>query len=100
MEFSLTDLEMKAARALVQSCLDGMGGEHPLDLEDDEYTWVEPSDLVTSLNISKHQAAGLFSSLSEKKFLFDMGEPFDAFGDPQAHWVVATEGWRWIAKYW
>ena len=100
MSFNLTELETKAAITLVQACLDGMGGSRPSDLEYDEYTWVEPSDLTEGMNISKNQAAGLFSSLHDKGFIFRNGDQFDMFGNRQASWVVATEGWRYIDTIW
>ena len=100
MTFNLTDLETKAAMTLVQSCLDGMCGSRPSDLEDDEYTWVEPSDLTEGMNISRHQAAGLFSSLHDKGFIFKNDDQFDMFGNRQTSWAVATEGWRYIDTIW
>jgi hypothetical protein len=89
-EFDLTTKEFHAACVLMQQCLDGMGGSRPSDLEHDEFTWVYAQDLVT-VGYSKHEAAGLFSSLAGKSFL-EQNSPKD--------WVITTEGWRWMDTQW
>ena len=88
--FDLTEKEMAAARIFVQTCLDGMGGKRPGDLEYDEYTWIDANDLIQN-GYTRHEAAGLMSSLAEKGFI----EEFSA-----TEWVVATEGWRWMDTVW
>lgn len=98
--FDLTELETKAAIALVQACLDGMGGGRPSDLEYDEFTWVDTNDLTEGMDVTKHQAAGLFSSLHDKGFIFKNGDQFDTFGNRQASWAVATKGWKYIDTIW
>lgn len=95
--FDLTELETKAAVTLVQCCLDGMGGKRPSDLEDDEYTWADPVDLVSQMGISRHQSAGLFSSLSNKGFICDYGEDDSS---QKYNWYVTTAGWRWVDTIW
>lgn len=98
--FNLTEAEFAVARILVGECLDGMGGSRPADLEHDEYTWADPQDLVKGHGYTRHQAAGFFSSLSEKGFIEDYGDEKDMFGRPQAHWVVTTKGWKWMDTVW
>ena len=66
--FNLTEKEFKAARIFVETCLDGMGGKRPSDLEYDEYTWIDANDLISNGH-TRHEAAGLMSSLSEKGFI-------------------------------
>lgn len=88
--YSLTDKEFTAARAFVASCLNGMGGERPSDLANDEYTWIDLKDLLEA-GFSRHEAAGLMSSLSEKGFI-DECEP--------GQWIVATDGWQWMDSKW
>ena len=88
--FNLTEKEFKAARIFVETCLDGMGGKRPSDLEYDEYTWIDANDLISNGH-TRHEAAGLMSSLSEKGFIaeYDRGE-----------WIVQTAGWRWFDTVW
>lgn len=89
--FDLTDAELKVARILVQSCLDGMGGSRPSSLEHDEYTWIYPEDLYKHHGYSKHETAGFYSSLEKKDFISeaDKGE-----------WVVNTSAWQWMDTIW
>jgi len=87
--FDLTDKELAAARILVETCLSNMGGKRPLDLDADPYTWVSIEDL-TSKGYSKHEASGLFGSLSVKGFV--SGDPKDS--------AVTTEGYRWLDTVW
>lgn len=89
--FNLTANELKVARILVQSCLDGMGGSRPSDLEHDEYTWVYAEDLHKDHGYSKYEAAGYWSSLLDKGFIADMGD-----GD----FVVDTPAWKWMDTIW
>ncbi len=88
--FSLTDKETQALILFTQSCLDGMGGKRPSDLEDDTYTWISEKDLTRG-GFSKHQAAGLISSLSEKGVIYEY-EP--------NQWVLADEGFRFADTIW
>ena len=88
--YNLTPKEMQAALAFVDSCLRGMGGERPSDLESDEYTWISANDLVEQ-SWNKHEAAGLMSALSEKGFISEY-EP--------GQWIVETSAWRWIDTVW
>ena len=93
--FELTPKELSAARILVQSCLDNMGGKRPADLEQDEYTWVDLNDLMES-GLNRHEAAGVFGALVEKGFV---NGKINASGKPtDAH--VTTAGWRWMDTGW
>jgi hypothetical protein len=87
--FDLTPKEMTAARRFVQVCLHGMGGSRPSDLEQDEYTWVSLEDLLS--DFTRHEAAGLMSSLADKGFIFEYDKKT---------WVVDTDGWRWMDTVW
>ena len=88
--FDLTEKEERAAYFLVRSCVRNMGGKRPADLEHDEYTWVDAQDLV-SIGYTRHEAAGLFSSLADKGFIFE-SEPKE--------WAVNTPGWQWFDTIW
>lgn len=88
--FDLTDKEFKAAKLLVADCLSGMGGTRPADLADDEYTWTA-AEVLLEAGYSRHEAAGLFSSLAEKGFIFEY--------EPKS-WCVATQGWQWMDTVW
>jgi hypothetical protein len=90
--FDLTASEYLAARMLVQSCLDGMGGSHPRDLEHDEYTWTDVSDLYDNpYGWTKSQCQGFFGSLTAKGFVqeYDTDE-----------YIVGTEAWRSMVPGW
>jgi hypothetical protein len=88
--YDLTNKETKAAIALVSACLNAMGGTRPSDLQFDEHTWVELSDVMTA-GFSRHQAAGLMSSLCAKGFIseYEKGE-----------WIVNTHAWLWVDTIW
>lgn len=84
---NLTVKEQDALFELILVCLDGMGGNHPKDLFDDFYTWVEPKDLVgkSSENFTINQARGLFSSM-ERKGLID-----SEFNGPDQEWSLTED---------
>ena len=88
--FQLTENELKAAMVLVKSCLSGMGGKRPADLEHDEYTWVDANDLIKA-GWSKHEAAGTWGALLEKGIV----EVYS-----RTEWVLATDAWRWLDTVW
>jgi hypothetical protein len=90
--YDLTDNEFHAACVLVRSCFQGMGGSHPLDLEKDEYTWVNTKDLI-ALGWSMESAAGTFASLDHKGVIFD-------YEDGKGVWVLETRAWKWLATVW
>lgn len=97
--FNLTDAEFAVAHILVAECLNGMGGSRPADLEHDEYTWADAADLVKGYGYSKPQAAGFFSSLSDKGFL-ECWDDTDVFGKKKKQWIVVTKGWQWMDTEW
>ncbi len=97
--FNLTDAEFAVAHILVAECLNGMCGNRPSDLEHDEYTWADPNDLVKGYGYTSHQAAGFFSSLSDKGFI-SLYDDTDAFGKKRNVWVVETKGWQWMDTEW
>jgi len=88
--FNLTANEYAAARALVASCLNNMGGNRPSDLDNDPFTWIDAGDLI-SKGWTRHEAAGTLGALMEKGFVeeYDKGEL-----------VVTTAGYRWMDSQW
>lgn len=88
--FDLTANELRAALALVRTCLDGMGGSRPADLEYDEYTWVEAKDLQ-AYGYSRGEANSTFGSLEAKGMiqLYDKNT-----------WCLTTKAWRWLDTQW
>lgn len=88
--FALTHNEIRAAFILVSSCLAGMGGNRPGNLEDDEYTWIDIQDLMAK-GYSRHEAAGTFSSLDSKGVIseYDKNE-----------WILNTKAWQWLDTVW
>jgi hypothetical protein len=87
---NLTDNELKAALTLVASCLDGMGGNRPADLEHDEYTWIDAGDLMKA-GWNKNEAAGTLGALEAKGFTYE----YD-----RNQLVLATAAWRWLDTVW
>lgn len=86
---ALTDNELKALVALVQCCLDGMGGSRPADLEDDPYTWCDVLDLER-YGYNKYEAAGTYGALAEKGLIW-----IDDDGD-----IVQDASWRALDANW
>lgn len=88
--FNLTDNETRAALILVKSCLNGMGGSRPADLDDDPYTWVAPEDLMEE-GYSKNEAAGTWGALLEKGMIFE---------NDHNEWAMSEEGYRFLDTIW
>lgn len=88
--FNLTENETKVLIILTQSCLDGMGGKRPSDLEHDEYTWIEPSNLICH-GYTPKQCSGFWSSLIQKGVIEDWDD---------GEWVLATAAWRYADTIW
>jgi hypothetical protein len=88
--FELTANELRAALILVKSCLDGMGGSRPSDLDNDPYTWVETSTLIT-YGYSRHEAAGTWSSLADKGVIYEAD---------RNEWAMAEEAYRFLDTVW
>ena len=87
--FTLTANEYAAARALVASCLENMGGNRPSDLDNDPFTWIDAGDLIKA-GWTRHEAAGTIGALIEKGFVYDTGEGL----------AVSTKGYQWIDSQW
>lgn len=87
---NLTANELKAAMVLVGSCLDGMGGDRPADLADDEYTWVDAKTLQAE-GWTKGEANGTFGALKDKGFIVDYDKN---------EWALSTEAWMWLDTQW
>lgn len=62
MTTTFTQNEIDALKIIYANCLSGMGGETWEDLENDPYTWTDPSDLVGK-GWSTREAGGTFASL-------------------------------------
>ena len=73
----LTTKEREALRALVNECLENMGGQTIEDLEEDPFTWVTVQDLTGRTTFTTAQARGLFASLQVKGLLQDSGPDAD-----------------------
>jgi len=93
--FVLTANELNAAMILVKSCLYGMGGKRPSDLEHDEYTWVNPKDLIDA-GFSKHEAAGTWSALMDKGVV----QFWDETEERGKEYILATEAWKYLDTIW
>ncbi len=97
--FDLTEKELAVAVILTQSALDSCGGHRPSDFENDEHTWVHVNDLMDE-GYSDKEAAGFFSSLSDKGFIVD-NELGSTNRQPHlADWCIATPAWRWMDTIW
>ncbi len=88
--FLLTANEQRAALILVKSCLDGMGGERPSDLDSDPYTWVSAGDLQRA-GYSAPEAAGTIGALMAKGLVYDYDE---------GELVLSDEAYRYLDTIW
>lgn len=88
--FNLTANETRAALILVKSCLKGMGGSRPLDLDNDPYTWVDPQDLIDA-GYSRHEAAGTWGALVDKGVIYE----YD-----RNEYAMADDGYRFLDTIW
>lgn len=87
---NLTEGELKVAMILVKSCLNGMGGERPADLESDEYTWIDLGD-IRSEGYSLAEARGYWSSLTQKGFIDEIDD---------GEWALAAAAWKFLDTVW
>ena len=90
MAFNLTTTEEQAALVLVQSCLDGMGGQRPIDLDDDPFTWVWP-DVLLDNGWTRHEAAGTWNALLDKGVIYQHDEK---------DYVLSDDAYRWLDTIW
>lgn len=90
MTYNLTDNEIRAALILVKSCLRGMGGERPIDLDTDPYTWVSPDDLMAQ-GYTRHEAAGTWGALLDKNVVYE----YDT-----NEWAMADDAYRFLDTIW
>ena len=95
--YNFTQNEKLAALHLVDECLEGMGGDRPMDLESDPFTWCHV-DVLTSQGWSKHEAAGTYGALAEKKAIFiekDVSDHDGAWED-----TIRTDLYHWAESHW
>lgn len=90
--FKLTDLELSAARMLVDSCLDGMCGSCIEDLWDDLYTWCESKDLE-DCGMESRQARGVYGSLMKKGVVLDGMGDGDSVSEAFLKYAQTEFGW-------
>ena len=90
MAFNLTTNEEQAALVLVQSCLDGMGGQRPIDLDDDPFTWVWP-DVLLDNGWTRHEAACTWNALLDKGVIYQHDEK---------DYVLSDDAYRWLDTIW
>lgn len=79
----LTDKEKTALKGIIEEALDNMGGKEPKDLHNDNYSWFSRRDLTARTGFSKHEAAGLMSSLADKGIICE---------EDNQLWVLTTKG--------
>jgi len=85
---TLTQNQTNAMTALIKSCLSNMGGETLSHLQDDPFTWVDTSDLV-SAGWNQKQAEGTFGSLVAEGLIFE--------NDPGEYFL--TSDWVQLSKF-
>ena len=88
--FNLTANETRAALILVKSCLSGMGGSRPSDLDSDPYTWVAPEDLIAA-GYSRHEAAGTWGALVDKGMIYEAD---------RNEYALTDDGYRFLDTIW
>jgi len=67
----LTEKELTTLKAIGDNGLSGMGGQSYTDLQYDNYSWFQPIDLIKLTKYTKHQIAGLMSTLHEKGLIIE-----------------------------
>ena len=95
---NLTEGELKALRVLIAECLECMGGKRPADLENDPWTWCYADTLIEK-GYSRHEAAGYFSSLSEKGVI-EHYETRREKGKRVEEYVLNNDAWRAFDAIW
>lgn len=93
--YNFTQNEKLAALHLVDECLDGMGGDRPMDLEYDPFTWCHV-EVLTLAGWSKHEAAGTYGALFEKGAIW-IEEPN---GDDGWTDTIHNDLYRWAESHW
>lgn len=93
-EFNLTTNETDAALALVADCLSQMGGNRPMDLENDPFTWTYP-DVLIDAGWNRHEAAGTWSALLNKSVVCSHG-----VNEGIEEWTLTDQAWRWLDTIW
>ena len=93
-EFNLTTNETDAALALVADCLSHMGGNRPMDLENDPFTWVDP-DVLIDAGWSRHEAAGTWNALLDKSVIYSYG-----VNEGIEESALVDTAWRWLDTIW
>jgi hypothetical protein len=88
--YRLTDNELRAALVLVTSCLRGMGGKRPSDLDNDPYTWVQARDLMNK-GWNANEATGTFGALQMKGLVSEYDDN---------EWVLTTAAYEWLDMVW
>ena len=68
-QIALTDKEMTVLKAIGDNGLANMGGRVYADLQYDNYSWFNASDIIKITGYSKHQVSGLMSALNEKELI-------------------------------
>lgn len=87
---NITANELAAALVLVKSCLNGMGGKRPSDLDNDPYTWVSAKDLMAA-GWTAAEANGTFGALIEKGFIDTISK---------TEWALRTEAYQYLDTIW
>lgn len=82
---NLTTKEKTALLAIAQNGLEGMGGDEPKDLFQDNYSWFDRQELTERTKMSQHEASGIMSAL-DKKGLIAMHDPADGM------WALTEAG--------
>jgi hypothetical protein len=95
--FNFTQNEKLAALHLVNECLDGMGGERPIHLEDDKYTWTHVQ-VLTDNGWSKHEASGTYGALAEKNALYIETRYLNDDGAWKD--TISDDLYRWAESHW
>jgi hypothetical protein len=94
-DFNFTQGELQVAMILTLEAFSGMGGERPIHLDDDPYTWAWPETLQP-WGYTKHQIAGYWSSLLDKGFMYIADESKDR----GIEYAITDEGYRYIDTVW
>ena len=87
---TLTSKEQAALNFLVRN--NGCGATTKTELHDDNFSWFGIDDLMTGLNLSRHEAAGIMSALDAKGVAVDHEAGAKVRQRGRADWYVTDRG--------
>lgn len=86
--FNFTANEARAVKVLFANCLRNMGGTTYAQLEADEFTWVDVTDLIKA-GWTRPEATGTFGALIEKGAVAQLDKN---------EWALEMDAAKWASE--